>query len=107
VLQQRELRWLGVRVRAVAALLRVFSLRVLALVIRFRLVFFNQESLLFGRCGPWAQGNYHHRYHQLAVAPVPGGRPAAVNWSRGTVRQATLGSPKCYKYRARWGVSAS
>jgi len=32
VLQQRKLRGLGVRARAVAALLRVFSLRVLALV---------------------------------------------------------------------------
>ena len=31
VLQQRELRGMGVRARAVAALLRVFSLRVLAL----------------------------------------------------------------------------
>ena len=26
-------------------------------VLRFRLDFFNQESLLFGCCGPWASGN--------------------------------------------------
>jgi len=50
---------MSVRVRAVAAaLLCVFSLRVLALVSpRLRLVFFNQVSLLFGCCGPWARGN--------------------------------------------------
>ena len=34
------------------------------------------------------------------LVPLPGGRPAAVNWSRGT------GFGTC-KYRARWGVSAS
>jgi len=55
VLQQRELRGLDVRVHAAAALPRVFSLRVLAL--RFRLILFNQESLLFGCCCPWAGGN--------------------------------------------------
>ena len=26
-------------------------------VLRFRLVFFNQENILFGCCGPWAGGN--------------------------------------------------
>ena len=33
------------------------------------------------------------------LVPLPGGRPAAVNWYRGTVRQATLGSSKCCKSR--------
>ena len=58
MLQQRELRGMSVRVRAVAALLRV-SLCVFwrSPVLRFRLDFFNQESLLFGCCGPWASGN--------------------------------------------------
>ena len=37
----------------------VFSLCVfwLSSVLRFRLVFLNQESLLFGCCSPWARGN--------------------------------------------------
>ena len=66
MLQQRELRGMGVRVRAVAALLlrcrcgvACFALCVFwrSSVLRFRLDFFNQESLLFGCCGPWARGN--------------------------------------------------
>ena len=46
--QQRELRGLGVRARAVNALSRVFLCVFWhSSVLRFRLVFFNQESLLF------------------------------------------------------------
>ena len=53
MLQQRELRGPSARVRAVAALLRVFSLlRVLALVSpSFQVSFFNQERL-------WLDGSF-------------------------------------------------
>ena len=59
MLQQRELRGMSVRVRAVAALLRVFLSVCFwrSSVLCFRLAFVNQESLLFGCCGPWARGN--------------------------------------------------
>ena len=69
VLQQRELRGLGVRVRAVAAVAwlnaRFFFLSVCfgGRSVRqsdlrfFRYVFFNQESPLFGCCDPWTRGD--------------------------------------------------
>ena len=85
--------------------MRVFSLRVLALVSpSFHVSFFNQECLLFECCGPWARGNVIYISLPIGsmLVPLPGGRSAAVNWSRGTVRRATLGSSRCCKYRARW-----
>ena len=72
-------------------------------VLRLRLVFFNQECLLFGCCGPWARGNITTANWQYAGPTAGRSDSPAVNWSRGTVRQATLGSSKCCKYRARWG----
>ena len=69
VLQQRELLVLSVRVRAVAALLRVFSLRVLALV-NPSFQFTRSSFLQPGKSSlrvlqSMGQGGYHHR--QLAV----------------------------------------
>ena len=43
-------------------------------VLRFELVFFNQESLLFGCCGPWARGNITTATRQYA-APTAGRSP--------------------------------
>jgi len=46
-------------------------------VLRFSLVFFNQESLLFGCCDPWARGNITTANWQYAG-------PAARGTSRGS-----------------------
>ena len=66
MLQQRELRELGVRVRAVAELLRVFSLRVLALVSpSFQVGFLEPGESSLRVLQSMGQGQYHHC--QLAV----------------------------------------
>ena len=64
--QQRELRGLGVRARAVATLLRVFSLRVLALVSpSFPVSFLQPGKSSLRVLRSMGQGEYHHC--QLAV----------------------------------------
>ena len=66
MLQQRELRGMSVRVRVVAALLRVFSLRVLALVSpSFQVSFLQLGKSSLRVLRSMGQGEYHHR--QLAV----------------------------------------
>ena len=89
------------------ALLCVFSLRVLALVIvRFRLVSSARKVSSLGAAVHGPGGILPLPIGSMLI-PLPGGRPTAVNWSRGTVRQAALGSSKCVKYRVLWGISAS
>jgi len=80
--QQRELRGLSARVRAVAELLRVFSLRVLALVSPSLQVSFSRKVFSSGAAvhGP---GGISPLSIGSALVPLPGGRPVAVNWSRG------------------------
>ena len=95
MLWQRKLRGLIVRVRAVAALLLFFFQHVLALVsLSFQVSFLNQESLVV-----LSPGAAVHRPGGISplpigsmLVPLPGGRRAAVNWTRGTVRQAALPS---------------
>ena len=108
MLRQCELRGMSVRVRAVAVLsLRCcvfFSLRVLALVSpSFQVSFLQPGKSSLRVLRSMGQGEYHHCQLAVCWSHCRGGHPPAVNWSRGTVRQATLGSSKCCKYRARWG----
>jgi len=66
MLQQRELNGLGVGVRAVAALLHVFALRVLALVSpSFQVNFLQQGKSPIRVLRSMGQGEYYHC--QLAV----------------------------------------
>jgi len=51
-------------------------------VLRFELVFFNQESLLFGCCGPWARGNITTANRQYAGPTVGGSKPGSELESR-------------------------
>ena len=76
-------------------------LRVLALVSPLFQVFFilqtGKPSLRVLQS--MGQGEYHHHRMEVCWSLCRGSSPA-VKWSRGTVRQATLGSSKCCKYIA-------
>jgi len=67
VLQRRELRGLGVRVRTVAALLRVFSLRILALFSpSFQVSFLQPGKSSLRVLWSTGQGEHHHCQWQYA-----------------------------------------